>query len=171
MPLAPERDEAAPYYSTYIDRVRMSSDIVATLDGQLPEVVSFLSGVTEEKSRHRYAPEKWSMRQVLSHMSDTERVFLFRAFWFARGFETPLASFDQNVAALSSGADERSWASLVAEFQDVRRATLSFLRSLPAENWMRRGVASDNPVTVRALAYICAGHVAHHEAVLKERYL
>ncbi|HVF61555.1 MAG TPA: DinB family protein [Thermoanaerobaculia bacterium] len=162
--------EAAPYYFTYIDRVE-SDDVLGVLAAQLDEIPAFLAGIGEEKSRHRYAPGKWSIRQVLSHVSDTERVFLFRAFWFARGFDAPLPSFDEKVAADAAAADEVSWTRHIEEFRTARQATLSFFRNLPADAWLRRGIASDNPFTVRASAYILAGHAAHHVAILQERYL
>ena len=166
----PERTETAEYYFKYIDRIK-DVDIVSRLEQQLEETQAFLRGITEEKSLHRYAPEKWTIRQVWSHVNDTERVFLFRALWFARGFETPLPGFDQDVAVAAAQADERSWASHADEFRTIRQGTLAFLRSLPEEAWMRRGEASGNPFTVRALAYIIAGHVAHHVTVLQEKYL
>jgi hypothetical protein len=166
----PEPQEAAPYYSRYIDRIE-SEDVLGTLAAQLPETLALLEGISEERSRHRYAPDKWSIRQLLNHVTDTERVFVFRAFWFARGFEGPLPSFDQDIGAGAARADEVSWGRHVEEFQSVRLATLTFFRNLPAEGWTRSGIASDNPVTVRALAYITAGHLAHHAAILRERYL
>lgn len=166
----PGRDEAAPYYFTYIDRIA-SDDVVGVLETQLQEVPSFLTAISEEKSLHRYASDKWSIRQVLNHVNDTERVFAFRALWFGRGFSDPLTSFDQNIAANGALADNYLWASHVADFRGVRRATLSFFRNLPEEAWSRKGVASGNAVTVRALAYMIAGHVSHHLAVLQERYL
>jgi hypothetical protein len=103
-------------------------------------------------------------------MNDAERLFLFRAFWFARGFEDPLPSFDQNVAVGTAESDARSWASLIDEFTTIRAATLTFFKNLPDDAWMRRGVASGNAFTVHALAYVVAGHVAHHIRVLRERY-
>lgn len=166
----PERTEAAGYYFNYINRIT-DGDIVNRLACQLEEVPAFLRGITEEKSRHRYATGKWSIRQAWSHVNDAERVFLFRALWFARGFQEPLPSFDQDIAVAAARADERSWASHVEEFHSVRQATLSFFRSLPEEAWMRRGQASGNPFTVRALAFIIAGHAAHHMALLREKYL
>jgi uncharacterized damage-inducible protein DinB len=166
----PESSEAAPYYFNYINRVP-GDDVVGALAIQLEETLAFLSGIDEEKSLYRYAPDKWSLRQVLNHVSDTERVFLFRAFWFARGFDSPLPGFDEKVSAGSARADEISWARHVEEFRTARLATLSFFRNLPAEAWMRSGIASDNPFTVRAVAYIVAGHTAHHVAILQERYL
>jgi hypothetical protein len=104
-------------------------------------------------------------------VNDAERVFVFRALWFARGFDSPLPSFDQNVAVSTAYSDERSWQSHVDEFRAIRAATLAFFENLPDDAWMRRGVASGNAVTVRALAYIVAGHVAHHMKILHERYL
>jgi hypothetical protein len=167
---APDRTEAAEYYFTYIDQVP-EGDICAILDAQSAATLALLQGISDEQSRRRYAPDKWTIRQVVSHVNDTERLFVSRAFWFARGFDTPLPSFDQNVAVSVAGADARSWSSHVEEFRTVRAATLSFFRNLPADAWRRRGVASGNPFSVRALAYIAAGHVTHHARILRERYL
>ena len=166
----PEKSEAAPYYFRYIDLVR-EDDVLPRLEAQLDETMAFLGGISEEKSVHRYAPDKWSIRQVLGHVNDAERLFLFRAFWFARGFDTPLPSYDENSGAIAGEADRFPWASHVEDFRAARLSTVAFFRNLPAAAWMARGVASDNPFTVRALAYILAGHVAHHRAVLQERYL
>jgi hypothetical protein len=166
----PGEGEAAPYYFRYIDLVP-EGDVLARLEAQLDETMALVGDVSEEKSLQRYAPEKWSIRQVLSHVTDAERVFLFRAFWFARGFDTALPSFDENAGAVAADADRFPWASHVEDFRAARLSTLAFFRNLPPAAWMARGVASDNPVTVRALAYILAGHLAHHTAVLRERYL
>jgi hypothetical protein len=166
----PTPTEAAPYYSTYIDRIA-TDDVVAALESQLDPALRLFATIREQQSLHRYAPDKWSIRQLLNHVSDTERVFVYRALWFARGFDTPLPGFDQNVAVPAAAADQFSWASHVADFNAVRAATLSFFRNLPAEAWARTGIASGNPVSVRALAYIIAGHVAHHVAILEDRYL
>lgn len=166
----PQPGEAAPYYSKYIDRVQ-SDDVVGVLEAQLDETLAFLQGIDEEASGHRYALDKWSIRQVLNHMNDTERVFLFRAFWFARGFDSPLPGYDDKSCANAAQADEFSWARHIEEFRGIRLSTLAFFRNLPAEAWMRSGIASDNPFTVRALAYIMAGHTAHHVEILQERYL
>ena len=166
----PERTEAAAYYFTYIDRIA-SPDILGTLGAQSAEIVPWLRGIPEEKSRHRYAPGKWSIREMWNHVNDSERVFLYRALWFARGFHEALPSFEQEIAVRHAGADEITWAQHVEEFQSIRAATLAFFRHLPAEAWKRTGVASGNPVSVRALAYIIAGHIAHHRAIIEERYL
>ena len=165
----PGPTEAAPYYFTYIDRVE-SDDVLGVLAAQLDEVPAFLTGIGEEKSLHRYAPGKWSIRQVLSHVSDTERVFLFRAFWFARGFDSPLPSFDEKACGIAAEADRVTLAGHLDEFRAIRLATIDFFRHLPEAAWERTGTASGNPFSVRALAFIAAGHVTHHLGVLRERY-
>jgi hypothetical protein len=169
MPI-PEPHEAAPYYFKYIDQVP-DGDIVEILQGQLDETLSLLSGISEERSLHRYAPDKWSFREVINHINDCERLFLFRAFWFARGFDTPLPSFDEKISAAAARADELPWASHVEEFRGTRLSTLAFFRNLPAEAWMRSGTASEMPFTVNALAWLAAGHLTHHLTILRERYL
>jgi hypothetical protein len=166
----PEANEAAPYYFTYIDRIT-SDDILSVLDGQLEKVLPLLRGISEEKSMYRYAADKWSIRQVLSHINDCERMFLFRALWFARGFDSPLPSFDQNIAIAGADADKIPLERHIQEFQAIRASTLLFFRHLPADAWMRTGIASGNPFTVRALSYIAAGQAEHHVAILRERYL
>ena len=162
--------EAAPYYFRYINLVQ-SDNIVETLQRQLDDTTSFLSSISDEKSLHRYAPEKWSIRQLLNHVNDTERVFLYRAFWFARGLQEALPSFDQDDCVAAAEANEVPWTDLIEEFRSVRLATLSFFRNLPNPAWARTGIASDNPFTVRALAYIVAGHLMHHRAIIQDRYL
>lgn len=166
----PNSNEAMSYYFKYIDLVT-SDDIVGVLETQLDESLGFLQGISEEKSLHRYGPDKWSIREVINHVSDTERVFAFRALWFGRGFDSPLPSFDEKISAASAQADEVSWAGHLEELRGVRLATLALFRHLPAEAWTRTGVASGNPVSVRALAYITAGHLAHHLGIVRERYL
>ena len=167
----PAAHEFASYYSTYIDLIG-SDDIVGDLasaagyDSECPH--GHLRGTNRCTGMRA---DKWSIRELLNHVSDTERVFVYRALWFARGFDTPLPGFDQNVAVPTAAAEQFSWASHVEDFRAVRAATLTFFRNLPEEAWGRSGVASGNPVTVRALAYIIAGHVAHHIAILQERYL
>jgi hypothetical protein len=166
----PGNDEAAPYYFTYINQVT-GDDPAAVIERQLEESLTFFSRVSEEGSLYRYAPDKWSIRQVVNHVTDTERVTAIRAFWFARGFDTPLPSYDQNVAAAGATADSVSWGAHVEEFRSVRLSTISLFRNMPSDAWMRRGIASDNPFTVRAVAYIIAGHLEHHMRLLRERYV
>jgi len=136
----------------------------------MDETLRFLEGISEEQSLTSYAPGKWTIRELLNHVNDGERIFLGRAVWFARGFQDPLPSFEQDVAVQAAKANQTPWSELVEEFRTVRLSTLSFFKHLPEEAWSRTGVASDNPFTVRAVAYIIAGHVAHHTQVLKEKY-
>lgn len=166
----PGSGEAAPYYFTYIDQVE-GDDVLGALERQLEELPPFFATISEEKSLHRYAPDKWSIRQVLNHLNDTERLFAFRALWFARGFEIPLPSFDQNVAVSGAEAESASWAAHVEEFRRVRLATISLFKNLPADAWMRSGIAGEKPFTVRALAFLAVGHATHHVRILRERYL
>jgi len=166
----PQPNEAAPYYFTYIDQVP-GENAFRVIESQLDECLQLLSTISEDKSLHRYAAEKWSIRQVLNHLSDTERSFAFRVLWFARGFDTPLPSYDQNIAARGAQADAVSWSAHVEEFKRVRLATISLFQNLPAGAWVRTGIASDNLFSVRALAFIIAGHVTHHFKILRDKYL
>lgn len=165
----PEPDEASEYYQGYISQAG-EGDILALLESQSATAVTFLRGISEERSLYRYAPDKWSICQVLSHVNDAERIFAYRALWFARGFDAPLPGFDQDIAVAGADADARPWASHIEEFTAIRASTLALFQNLPTEAWMRRGIASGNPFTVRALAYIIVGHANHHLRVLRERY-
>jgi len=166
-----DKTEVGEYYFTYINQVPADRDVLEVLELQIPETVELLRSISETQSRHRYAPGKWTIREVVGHVNDVERLFVFRAFWFARGLNEPLPSFDQEVAARENGADERALSSHIDEFRAIRAATLTFFRELSSDAWLRRGVASGNPFSVRALAYITAGHVAHHNRILREKYL
>jgi hypothetical protein len=166
----PAATEAAPYYFTYIDQVK-GDDVLAVIHSQSDEVLRVCKGTSEEKSLDRYAADKWSIRQVLNHVTDTERAFAFRALWFARGFSAPLPDYDQNIAAAGAEADRISWADHIEEFRRVRLASISLFRNMPSDAWMRSGIASNNRFSVRAMAFITAGHVEHHLNILRERYL
>ena len=166
----PARTEAAEYYFRYIDQVP-AGDVREILAAQSGETLELLGSISEQRSLYRYAPDKWSIREVVGHLNDTERLFGFRAFWFARGFDTPLPSFDQTVAVAAADSDGRSWESHLEEFRAVRAATLTFFRGLPPAAWDRQGIASGKSFTVRALAYLAAGHLTHHTTILRERYL
>jgi hypothetical protein len=166
----PAATEAVPSFFTYINQVT-GDDPVGTTESQLESSLALFAGISEEASLYRYLPEKWSVREVLNHITDTERAFAFRMLWFARGFGTPLPGYDQDIAAKGAEADTIPWAAHVEEFRRVRLATISLFRNMPSAGWKRSGVASGNFVTVRALAYIIPGHVAHHLKILRERYL
>jgi hypothetical protein len=165
----PQAGEFAPYYQKYIDRVP-AGDLLALLARQGDETAALLAKLKESAAGHRYAPDKWSIREVVGHVSDAERVFAYRALRFARGDEGALLSFDEKAFVAGGGFDRRTLADLVAELRAVRQATLALLRSLDDAAWARGGTASGKHVTVRALGHIIAGHEAHHVAILKERY-
>src|SRR2546427_5993791 len=153
----PQTAEAAPYYFTYINQVT-GDDPLGALENQLEEAL--FSEISEEKSLYHYAADKWSIRQVLNHVTDTERAFAFRALWFARGFESLLPSYDQNVAASSAEADRPSWAAHVEEFRRVRLSTTSLFRHRPSHASPRSRIASNNRSNARPLRYVIPEHFA-----------
>ncbi|HVS01365.1 MAG TPA: DinB family protein [Thermoanaerobaculia bacterium] len=165
----PTEAELAPFYAAYVARVP-AGDVVALLDGQRGVLRDLAAAVPAELEGHRYAPGKWSVREVFGHLIDAERVFGYRAFRIGRGDETPLEGFDENRYVDAAGCDGRPLRELAAELVAVRQANLWLFRGLGAAAWSRRGLANDSPVSVRALAYILAGHVDHHLAVLESRY-
>jgi hypothetical protein len=165
----PGSGEHLPYYTQYIDRVP-GDDALPVLESQIVETRKRLAGLSEERALHRYAPEKWSVKTVVGHLTDAERVFTYRALTFARGANTPLPGFDENAWAPEGRFDERRFADLLEEFGAVRQATLAFFRSLDPERMKRSGTANNASISVRALAWIIAGHEIHHVALLEERY-
>ncbi len=166
--LPPEPGEYAPYYQKYVDQV--SDDIVGRLESQHASTHALLEHLTEQQAMHRYAPGKWSVKEVIGHLIDAERVFAYRALRFARADATELPGFDENAWVPEGRFDARSIGDLAAEFAAVRAATLALYHGLPESTHTRRGVANGNPMSVRALAMIIAGHEAHHVALLRERY-
>ena len=166
----PADHEYAPHYAGYVARVP-DGDIMTLLARQMEETSAFLTGLTEAQGNHRYAPGKWSIKEVVGHMADAERVFAYRALRFARGDATPLAPFDENAWVPQAGCDQRTLKDLTEEFRAVRHATIPLVRSLTDETAVRTGTASGRTVSVRALIYISLGHELHHLAVLRERYL
>lgn len=166
----PGPGEYAAYYEKYIAGVQ-GNDIVATLDEQRRQMLLLLSGRSESDGEIRYAPGKWTVKQVVGHICDTERVMSYRALRIARGDSTPLAGFDENNYVANAPFATHPLADLIEEFIAVRRATVSLFRNLDEAAWARRGVANNNEVTVRALAYIVAGHELHHRRMLQEKYL
>ncbi len=165
----PENTEHVSYYSRYTALVP-DGPIVETLRAQGEETAAFLARVPADREEHRYAEGKWSVKEVLGHLTDAERVFSYRVLRIARGVETPLAGFDENRYVPAGRFGARSLKSIAEEFRAVREATLRLLDGLDEEAFARTGVANDDPVTVRALAWIMAGHERHHVALLKERY-
>ncbi|HEX8335471.1 MAG TPA: DinB family protein [Pyrinomonadaceae bacterium] len=169
-PARPESHEYAPYYEKYVSLVP-DADPVETLRRQGAETLALLRSLPEGRGGHRYEPGKWSVKQLVGHVNDAERIFSYRALAIARGDRAPLPGMDQEEYMAGADFDARTLSDLAEEFEAVRNATLQLLRHLPPGAWARRGTASDNEVTVRALAYIIAGHESHHVRVLRERYL
>ena len=165
----PAPTEYAPHYAGYVDRVP-EGDVLAHLASQIAETRGLLRDLPPGRAVHRYATGKWSVAEVVGHVADAERIFAYRALRFARGDATPLASFDENAYVPAGSFDHRTVADLVDELTAVRHATLALLRGMPDAAFARTGVASGRSVTVRALAYIIAGHERHHVAILRERY-
>jgi hypothetical protein len=165
----PKPGEYAPYYDRYISLIP-GNDIVATLATQLPKTVALLSSRGEADGEFRYAPGKWTVKEAVGHVIDTERIMSYRALRFARNDQTPLAGFEQDDYVRDGPFADLSVADLAEEFKTVRGATLSFFRGLRPTDWTRRGIANKNEISVRALAYIIAGHELHHRRILEERY-
>jgi DinB superfamily len=165
----PEPGEYAPYYDRYISLVA-GSDILGTLDSQRRQSMLLLSGRDESDGDFRYAPDKWSTKEVLGHVCDTERIMSYRALRIARGDRTPIEGFEQDDYVRNAPFRQRPLAELIEDYIAVRRATLTLLRNLDDAAWARRGIANKNEVSVRALAYLIAGHELHHRRVLEEKY-
>jgi hypothetical protein len=164
----PEPDEYAPPFGKYIQLVP-TGDVQLFLAGQLDEILRLLSGLSDRDSLIHHAPYTWSIKQVVGHMTDCERVFAFRALWIARNDTTPLASFDENAFMQCSNFDVCPFEELLLEFEYVRRSTVSLFKHLQPESCLRRGVVKDHPATARAFAYVIAGHAKHHLDILHRR--
>ncbi len=166
----PEATEYAPYAARYIELVP-TGDILDTLDRQGTDTRRFFAGIPEERGQHRYAPGKWSIREVLGHVVDAERIFAYRVLRIARGDQTPLAGFDQEAYVRAAGFERRRLGDLAEEWDLTRRASLALLRRLEDGAWERRGTANGVEATVRALVWIMAGHELHHRQIVATKYL
>jgi len=166
----PEKTEYDPYYEKYVSLVP-DTDIVAALAAQPTELQDIFIALPEEKGTYAYAEGKWSLKEVISHLIDAERIFAYRALRISRGDETPIEGFEQDGYIENSHANDRSFGDLLEEFNLLRRANLLLFNNLRDDGWSRLGTASGAGVSVRALAHIMAGHVLHHVNVLRERYL
>ena len=165
----PETGEYAPYYDRYISLVP-GADILGTLDAQRRQTLLLLSGRDDSDGNLRYAPEKWSAKEVLGHLCDSERIMAYRALRIARGDRTPIEGFEQDDYVRNSPIGHRPLAEGIEDYIAVRRATLTLLRNLDDAAWTRRGIANENEISVRALAYLIAGHELHHRRILEEKY-
>lgn len=166
----PEASEYIPYFSRYIDLVR-KEDIITVLSTQIDDSLAFLRQIPDAKGDFRYAANKWSIKEVLGHVIDTERVFAYRAMTFARNDRASLPGFEQDDWIRSASFDAEPFRELISEFECVRRANLYFFQHLDQNAWMRRGKANNGEISVRALAYVIAGHELHHRQQIKEKYL
>jgi len=165
----PEPGEFAPYYDRYISLVP-GSDILPTLDSQRRQMMLLLSGRDDSDGDFRYAADKWSAKQVLGHLCDTERIFAYRALRISRGDLTPLEGFEQDDYVTNGPFERLPIAEVIEDYIAVRRSTLTLLRNLDEVAWTRRGTANKNEISVRALAYLIAGHELHHRRILEEKY-
>jgi hypothetical protein len=165
----PEATEYADYYANYISKVP-GSDVLSVLESQRLQMLQLFAGRSERDGSFRYAPGKWTVKEVLGHITDTERIFSYRALRIGRGDQTPLPGFEQDDYVRNSESGDRTLADLAEEFGAVRTASVSLLRSFNEEVWSRRGMASQKEVTVRALGFMIAGHQIHHRIILEERY-
>ncbi len=166
----PTTDEHDSAFAGYVARIAEDEEILAVLSSQMDQVLQLLDGTPSGRGDYRYAPGKWSIKEVVGHLSDTERVFAYRALRIGRGDTTPLTSFDDQSYVPELRAEARTLADMAQEWGAVRSATLALFRGLPTAAWQRQGLASGHPTSVRALAYIIAGHVRHHLEVLAARY-
>jgi hypothetical protein len=165
----PEPTEFAEFYANYVSKVP-GTDVLGVLESQRLQMQHLFAGRSERDGGFRYAPGKWTVKEVLGHITDTERIFTYRALRIARGDQTPLPGFEQEDFVKNGAFSERTLAGLAEEFALVRSASLALFRSFPQAAWTRRGVASQKEVTVLAMAFITAGHQIHHRLILEERY-
>jgi uncharacterized damage-inducible protein DinB len=164
------KNEFAPYYSDYIDKAG-AGDLVEELEISIHRLIRFVQEIPMGKFDYRYAEGKWTIKDILLHLIDAERIFSYRALRFARNDKTPLASFEENEYVIQANANARSIQDLLTESAVVRQATLSLFKSFSEEELLRIGTASNNPMSVRALGFVIIGHQNHHQQVFQERYL
>lgn len=167
----PTSEEYAPFYADYVQRADARGDVFAAMPLQLDELRSALEALTDLQARFRPGPQEWSIKEVVSHLIDTERIFAYRFLRISRKDKTPLPGFEQDEYVHASRADEISFADLLAEFEAVRRSTTLMINNTKKSAFAEVGTASGAPISARALAYMIVGHVEHHMASLKEKYL
>lgn len=165
----PDESEYSPYYQKYVALVP-ETEIIGPLEAQISEVQSLIEGLPEERGTFAYEDGKWTIKEVLSHLIDAERIFSYRAFRIARGDKTPIEGFEQDGYIENSHANQRSFTDLLDEFTQIRRANLAFFKNLKAADWIRSGTANNVEISVRSLAWIMAGHIRHHTDILRSRY-
>jgi len=166
----PQTTDYAPYFAKYVMLVP-EGDFLETLEAQLCELQRVLGPLTDKQGDFRYEPDKWSIKELLGHINDAERIFSYRLLRIARGDQTPLPGFEQDDYVQTANCSGQELSSLLAEFVSVRRATITLVRSLDGTSWQRRGISSNAPITALALGFVIVGHLAHHLKILEQRYL
>ena len=166
----PQPGEYAPFYEKYVALVPQEN-ISGILETQLRETQQLLGGLAGHKADFRYAPDKWSIKELLGHINDAERIFSYRLLRIARGDQTPLPGFEQDDYVKTANCSDQKLSGLLEEFISVRRATITLVRSLETASWLRRGISSNAPITALALGFVLVGHVTHHQKILEQRYL
>lgn len=167
----PSANEYHEYFKRYIDRIPPEGDLLQLLESDFRETEKFIQSLSDEQLNYRYAPGKWSIKEIINHLTDGERVFAYRAMRISRKDQTDLPGFDENLYVPNAKASTRTIASLLSEFSVVRRASIELFKNFDDEMLAQTGTANKNPVSVRALGFIIAGHELHHMNVIKERYL
>ena len=168
--IKPSNEEFPFYFETYIELVSEGS-IEDTLIKQLNDTTAFLSNTSETQANYRYATGKWTLKEVIGHITDTERIMSYRLLRIARGDQSPLAGYDDEAYVNEAAFHSRSLPDLLKDFSAVRQSTVSLVRSLPEDVWSRKGIANNSEISVRALAYIIAGHELHHVKIIKDKYI
>ena len=166
----PDKSEYASYFGRYVSLVS-DPDIVTALQNQLKSTRALLDTISEEKANYRYEPGKWSIKELVGHVADAERIFTYRALRFARNDKTELHTFDENAFAANANFANLPLSSIVDEYAAVRQASILLYKHLDKDAWNRRGIANKSDVTVRAIAFLTAGHELHHVSILKTRYM
>jgi uncharacterized damage-inducible protein DinB len=167
----PHTDEFPVYYNTYIGKVSIADDLIAALEDSRDKFLSFIKTIPADKLEYRYQEGKWTIKEIIIHLMDAERIFSYRALRFSRGDSTNLSGFDENEYVPNSDAASRSLQSLIDEYAALRQSTIAFFKNISGEMSLRTGMANGREISVRSLGYIIPGHEIHHLAVIKERYL
>jgi hypothetical protein len=166
----PEKSEYDPYYENYVSLVA-DTDIIPTLESQPKLLRDLIASLPEEMGSFAYAEGKWTLKELISHLIDGERMFAYRLLRISRGDQTPIEGFEQDGYIENSHANDRSFSDLLKELSLLREANMMFFRNLTEQDWLRIGVANNVSISVRALGYIMAGHISHHVSIIKDRYL
>jgi len=166
----PQSGDFAEYYGRYVNMVD-TDNLSAAISNYALQITEFFKSIPDDKAGYRYAEGKWSLKELLQHIIDTERIFSYRALCIARKDATPLPGFDENTYAANSNADARDWRDLLHEFERVRNSTDLLYKSFSEEQLQQKGTSNNNPITVNALGFITIGHILHHKNVIADRYL